>query len=130
MLPLSIDLRTRVISAIKEGMHINDAVKIFNVSRRAIYSWLNLLKETNNLEPKSDYQNGHSHKITDWDAFRIFAQKNAGKTVKEMVLEWEKLNNSTISKSTIERALKKINYTFKKKLSIIQNLTKKNAINF
>jgi len=37
---LSIDLRKRVIAAVDNGMHVDEAVKVFKVCRRVIYNWL------------------------------------------------------------------------------------------
>jgi transposase len=111
---LSIDLRKRVIAAVDGGMRITDAAKTFQVGRRLIYTWLDLRKRTNSLSPKSGYQKGHSHKITDWDEFRKFIEKNSHRTVKGMIVEWTKANNNTVSESAMERWLKKIGYTSKK----------------
>ena len=52
----SLDLRERVITAVDNNMHVDEAVKIFKVSRRVIYEWLELRKETGSLAPKSGYQ--------------------------------------------------------------------------
>ena len=71
---LSVDLRERVIAAVDGGMHIDEAVKVFSVCRRAIYNWLNLRATTGSLTPKSGYQKGHSHKIKDWEQFKAFAE--------------------------------------------------------
>lgn len=109
-----IDLRQRVVGAVDKGQHIDDVAETFSVSRRVIYEWLELRSKTNSLAPKTGYQNGHSHKITDWDAFKIFAMENRHHTVKEMAAVWEKENKDTISTSVIERALKKIGYSSKK----------------
>lgn len=111
---LSIDLRERVIAAIDGGMRPTDAAKTFKICRKAIYNWLELRKKTSSLAPKSGYQKGHSHKITDWEAFKIFVEANKYRTVKGIIVEWEKANNKTISESAMENALKKINYTSKK----------------
>lgn len=113
-MPYSVDLRKRVISAIDEGMRPSHAAKTFKVCRKAIYNWLDLREETNSLAPKTGYQKGHSHKITDWDDFKKFASQNKHLTVKRMTIEWEKINNKTISESAMEKALKKIGYTSKK----------------
>ena len=72
----SIDLRERVISAVDNNMRITEAVRVFKVSRRVIYEWLDLRKATGNLAPKTGYQKGHSHKITDWEQFKAFANEN------------------------------------------------------
>lgn len=111
---LSIDLRKRVIAAVDNGMRITDTAKSFQVSRKGIYRWLNLRKETNSLAPKSGYQKGHSHKITDWVKFEKFAKKHRHLIVRKMVIEWEKITHVHMSESVMKRALKKIGYTSKK----------------
>jgi len=126
---LSVDLRKRVIAAIDEGMHQVDAAKFFKVSRRAICDWINLRKKTDSLAPKFGYQKGHSHSITDWDQFKKFAEINKYCTINQMVAEWKKLTDLTISRSVIQRALKKIGYTFKKKPLVISKPKQQN-VNF
>jgi transposase len=118
MKPLSIDLRKRVIEATDSGMHIDQAVKVFKVCRRVIYNWLELRKKTNSLAPKSGYQNGHSHKITDWEQFKVFAEANRQRTIPQMVIEWQQLTGISASESVIGKALKKIGYTSKKNFQL------------
>lgn len=126
----SIDLRERVIAVIDDNMHINTAVTIFKVSRRVIYTWLSLRKKTGNLAPKANYQQGHSHKIKDWDKFRDFAEEFKQNNAAKMITEWKNRTGVDISKSVMYRALKKINYTCKKKLFITSKQAKKNEKNF
>lgn len=114
----SIDLRKRVVDAVDSGMSITEIAKIFKVCNKTIYLWLALRSTTNSLAPKTGYQKGHSHKVKDWDQFRIFVENNKHRTVKRMIVEWEKINNDTISESAMERALKKINYTAKKNFQL------------
>ena len=85
---LGIDLRKRVIAAVDDGMRITDVAKLFKVGRNAIYNWLKLRQEVNSLAPKSGYQNGHSHKITDWEKFKEFAKENQHFTSLKMAIEW------------------------------------------
>jgi len=115
----SIDLRERVIAAIDNGMQITEAAKVFKVCRSVIYDWQDLRKTTNSLAPKSGYQNGHSHKITDWDQFKLFAEKHKHCTSPQMRVEWKKLTSVDVSESVMLRALKKIGYTSKKKRLVI-----------
>ena len=125
----SIDLRERVMIAVDNGMEIDEAVKIFKLSRRTIYYWKTLRKTTNSLEPKSGYQKGHSHKITDLNQFKIFAKKHQHCTLIQMSIEWKKLTNINVSGSLIFKALKKIGYTSKKKRLIMSRQIKKNVNN-
>jgi transposase len=113
----SIDLRERVISAVDNHMRITEAVKIFKVSRRVIYEWLDLCKATGSLAPKTGYQKGHSHKITDWEKFKAFVNENRQSNSPQMIIAWEKLTGVKVSESVMLRGLKKINFTAKKKLS-------------
>ena len=122
----SIDLRERVIAAIDNGMQITEASKVFKVCRSVIYDWQDLFKKTNSFAPKSGYQKGHSHKITDWGQFKIFVEKYKRCASPQMRVEWKKLTNVDVSESVMLRALKKIGYTSKKKLLIMQKQIKKN----
>jgi transposase len=122
--PLSVDLRKRVVDAAKT-MKKTDIEKTFGVSRGAIYKWIELEEKTGSLEPKSGYQKGHSPKITDLGQFRSFVEEHKGMTTQKMADEWEELTGVKVSDSCIERNLKKIGYSCKKKLFIMQNQTKK-----
>jgi len=123
----SFDLRKRVIGSIDSGMHIDEAVKIFDVSRRVIYEWLELRKETGNLNPKTGYQKGHSHKITDLEKFKAFANSNKQCTAPQMVIKWEQLAGVKVSERVMQRMLKKIGFTYKKKLLITPKQMQKNV---
>ena len=116
---LSIDLRKRVIAAVDRGIRVTNVANTFKVSRKVIYNWLNLRKRTGNLEATVKYQKGHSHTITDWDQFKKFAEINKYCTIDELVIEWNKSNGTAVKNWTIQRALKKIGFTFKKKPSVI-----------
>ncbi len=129
-MPLSVDLRRRVLEVIDEGMTIKEAAASFKVCQRAVCNWLKLRKETGSLEPKIGYQKGHSHKIKDWDLFKEFIQKYQGLTSPYLIIEWEKLTQVKMSESVMLRALKKIGYSFKKKHLSTSNQMKKNEKNF
>ncbi len=123
----SLDLRKRVIAAVDENMHINEAVKTFRVSRRVIYEWLELREETGELKPKTGYQKGHSHKITDLEKFKAFANSNNQCTSPQMVIKWEQLTGVKVSESVMQRMLKKIGFTYKKKPLATPKQMQKNA---
>lgn len=118
MATYSLDLRKRVMDAISKGTRPTVVAKTFDISRTAVYDWKNLLKETNSLRPKSGFQKGHSHKITNWEEFKSFVEKHGNLTVKMMIAEWMKLKNQNISESTMERALRSIGFTSKKNLQL------------
>ena len=66
-------------------------------------------KETRDFQSRKPGSVGYNHKITDWDAFAEFAEEHSGKTQSEMAKLW-----GNISRQTIHRALKNIEFIRKK----------------
>ena len=110
--PYSYDLRKKVIEYLDSGRSVIEARKVFNISRKAIYEWKNLKKETGDIHAKSGYQNGHSHKVKDLQAFENFIKQNKDNTTKELAFKW-----GNISASTISNLIRKLNYSYKKNFS-------------
>ena len=119
--PYSLDLRTKVIEALDRGMKKTQASKIFNISRNTIDLWLKRREGTGSYQAKQQYQKGYGAKITDKEKFKEFAQKNGHLTQKEMAEAWEK----DISDRTISKVLKKINFSRKKRVTVIGKGMKK-----
>lgn len=126
----SLDLKKRVIATVDEGMRIDKVVKIFQVSRRVIYKWLELRRKTGSLSTKTGYQKGHSHKITDWEQFKKFTDSNRHCSAPQMIIKWKKLTNVGMSESVMLRVLKKIGFTSKKKFLIIPKPMQKSGTIF
>ncbi len=125
------DLRKRTIEAvINQNMKIKEAVKTFQIGRRTIHTWLKKYKESGVTAAKTGYQKGHSRKITDLDLFKTFVLENKECTAAEMAIRWGNQTKQTISKSTILRMLKKIEFSYKKKLLTIEKQMKKIEKNF
>lgn len=119
--PYSYDLRRKVIEAIDGGMGKTQASKIFRISRNTIDLWLHKRKETGDYRANDGYQRGYGAKITDLEKFKEFARKHGSQTQKEMAEAW----SEKISDLTIGKALKKIGFTRKKKLTAIGKEMKK-----
>ncbi len=117
----SYDLRTKVINAIDEGMTKTQASRLFKISRNTINFWLKKREETGNYKAKVGYQKGYNPKIKDLDKFKQFVQINGSKTQEEMAEIWP----TPVSARTIGKALKKIGYTRKKKLTDIEREMKR-----
>ncbi len=124
--PYSYDLRRKVIDAIElDGMKRCEASEYFRVSRNAINQWFQRKADTGDVKAKPQTNCGHSHKITNWDEFRAFAVTHGDKTQAEMAELWP----DEISERTIGRALKKIGFTRKKKLTATANGMSKSGLN-
>jgi transposase len=121
--PYSYDLRQKVIQAIElDGLKKSEASQLFNISRHTIDLWLKRKAETGDFQALPNQPLGNGHKITDWEKFREFAKVHGDKTQVEMAQLWEE----QISDRTISRALKKIGFTRKKRLTAIGNGTRLN----
>ena len=114
--PYSYDLRQKVIQAIDNGMRKSEASRVFALSRNTIDLWLKRRDTTGEFQAHTGYQKGSRHKITDWDSFREFALAHGELTQAEMADIWEK----KVSRHTISRGLKKINFTRKKRRMAIE----------
>lgn len=112
--PYSYDLRQKVIEAIElNGMKRCEASEYFNISRNTINLWLRRKAETGDFQARVREYRGKNNKITDPELFRVFAETHGDKTQVEMAQLWDE----QISDRTISRALKKIGFTRKKRLT-------------
>lgn len=119
--PYSYDLRTKVIQAVESGMRKTEVSRIFKISRNTIDLWLKRKEKIGNYQAIEKYQKGYNPKITDDNEFKEFAQKHGSKTQEEMAEAWK----DKISARTIGKALKKFNFTRKKRLMAIEKEMKK-----
>ena len=110
----SMDLRKRVMDALDSGMKKSVICKIFNICYQTIYNWIKRKEKTGDVQPITNFQNGHSHAIKDLEEFKRFISTHADLTQEEMA---RKLN---VSPATIGRYLNKIRVTRKKNLQRIR----------
>jgi transposase len=107
------DLREKVMVAIERGEKKSYVSRMFNISRDTIDRWLKRRAATGSVQAAQGYQGGHSHRISDWDEFRAFAQTHGDKTQAEMAQLWQ----GDISERTLCRALAHIGWSRKKRLT-------------
>ena len=102
---------------VAQGTKITTISQLFKISRDTIYQWKHRKVQTGDVKAKTGYQQGHSHKIKDWNGFKEFVSNHSGKTLLEMKEGFQ----STLSTATLARAIKKIGYTHKKRHGAIRN---------
>ena len=110
-IPLSHDLRTRIVAACKTDSK-TEVAKQFQVSRRTVHRYLEQITESGDVKAKSGYQTGHSHKLLDLEPLRKIIESNPTKT---LVAIGKELN---VSHSTVHRKLAKLGNTKKKNTPI------------
>jgi len=78
------DLREKVVAALDRGERKSQVSQMFNISRDTIDRWLKRREITGSVKAAQGYQQGHSHRVKDWQAFRAFAQTYGDRTQAEM----------------------------------------------
>jgi transposase len=115
--PYSYDFRQKVIEAIElNGLKKKEASELFNISRNTINLWFQRKAETGDIKALPNLGLSKNPKIKDWEKFQTFAKEHGELTQEEMSELW----SDKISPRTISRALKKIGFTRKKKLTAIK----------
>ena len=121
--PYSLDLRQKAIAAVESGQSKVVVSQLLGIARSTLTEWHNQYRSHGEVAPKHGYQQGHSHKITDWHAFRAFAEAHGEKTQAEMAQLWP----GEISEDTLGRALKRSGFTRKKRRMSTPNEIRNNA---
>lgn len=112
--PYSIDLREKAVKAVERGDKKSQVCRTLNISRNTLDLWIKKKKQTGSLAPITDYSHGPKPKIEDLEEFKKFAEENGHLTQKKMADKWPK----SVSRTRIGKALKKIGFTRKKKLTV------------
>jgi transposase len=105
------DLRERVIQQLRNGALQREVAEYFQLGISTVQRWWVIWLEEERLCGKTGYQKSHSAKITDDAKFKEFIRANPNKNQIELGLLWD----DPCSDSTIGKALKRINYTYKKR---------------
>jgi transposase len=117
--PYSYDLRIRVVAAVENGLSVKEASHLFQVHRDTITAWVVRKEVTGEVQAKTGYQRGHSHKIPDLTQFKAFVERQGDATVEELAAAW-----GGVGRMTIWRRLHKLGYTHKKRPSGMPSATK------
>lgn len=124
--PYSDDLREKAVSAVDRGEKKSHICRTLNISRNTLDLWLKAREERGTVAAKREYTRGPRPKIEDLEEFRTFANENGHLTREGMAQRWKE----RISAVTLGKALKRIGFTRKKKLTAIAKGTRKNGPDF
>jgi transposase len=122
--PYSVDLRERVLAEFDKGVLKRFQIAdLFKIDLKTIYNWVRARKTRGTIEPKTGYQKGHSHKITDTEKFKIFIKENPNLSLQELAKKW-----GGVCGSTIGDKLRAIGYTVKKNSGDIKSAVSKKEL--
>jgi transposase len=115
----SLDLRTKIIDAIKNGSLQRNVAKRFKVSLSTVKRYWKLYKENGDLKPKKPAKT-RPNKV-EWSEVLEFVKNNNDKTLCEIGEKFK------INPSSVFRILVSFNFTFKKNRFYTKKETKMNA---
>jgi transposase len=102
------DLRQRAIDCVKSGKSQKETARIFNISDQSIRKWIKLEKETGSVECIQKSK-GRNRKVNSAQ-LKAYVTENPDKTLHEIAEIFH------VSHVSIWKNLKKLKYSFKKKL--------------
>lgn len=112
----SLDLRTRVVDAIDNGMARTRAVRVFQVSLGSIKRWLRQRQTSGSLAPRP--RSGKPATITPVQEplLRLQLEQFPDATLDEHAERWNAEQGTTLSCWTLGRAIRRLGWSRKKRL--------------
>jgi transposase len=110
-----VELRKRAIAYYEQSGHKVETCRIFQLSRPTLDRWLAQQAEQGHLEPKTNYQTGYGHKVTDLDEFRQWVSEQSFERVVDLIDPFERHYGIEIKERNLLKWLHRAGYRFKKK---------------
>ncbi len=120
------DLRKKVIDLVQNGKQQKEVAMLLNIDKSTVYRWNKRYSETGSANYLLDYETGRKSRISplEYDKLQEFITTNNHLSIHDMAC---KLGN--ISRSALQRTIKKLGYTFKKSHGYIKKEMKKEEEN-
>jgi transposase len=113
----SVDLRERVVAAFdRAGMTDQEAAAIFKIGEATVRRWKRLQRVTGALEPKP-FGGGNPPRIASeqYPVVRAIVEEQPDLTDQEVAWEFHRRTGRSVSRSSMNRTLLKLNLTRKKR---------------
>jgi transposase len=110
----SLDLRTKILAAVDDGMPKMQAARVFGVGVSTIKRYAQQLRQTGSIAPRPIP--GRAATLSrDYDAL-LWAQLDAtpDATLAEHCAAWEQAQGMRVSQATMSRAIRRLGWTRKK----------------
>ena len=126
----SLDLRLKVLEAVDHGIPRKEVVRTFGVSMPTIERYLRRRKEGAGLAPGRSTGRTPSICATSEERRALWRQleENDEATLERHCELWERKWGVRVSVSTMSRAVRKLGWTFKKRVWVPQSATKRKEI--
>lgn len=111
----SVDLRTRIVRAVEQGMPKPEVAQVFGVSLRTLNRYLRQQRETGTLSLKPIPGRPRSIPVAQQAALTAQVQASPDATLEEHCRRWEQAQGQRVSVATMSRALRRLPWTRKKR---------------
>ena len=121
------DLRAKILAAVDAGMTKSQAARVFGVGRSTIKRYAAQRRETGSIDPRP--RPGRSATLSrDYDP-ALWAQLDAhpDAILEEHCQRWEESQGMRVSLSTMSRAIRRLNWTRKKRRWVPPSATTSSA---
>lgn len=111
----SVDLRTRLVRAVEQGIPKPEVAQVFGVSLRTINRYLRQHRETGTLTPKPIPGRPRAIPVAQQAALTAQVQARPDATLEEHCRTWEQAHGQRVSVATMARALRRLGWPRKKR---------------
>lgn len=111
----SVDLRERVFNALERGMKRSEALTTFALSEGSIKRWQKLRREGKSLVPRRAGRKQQTAQPSDDAVVRRLVEMTPDATLQEYADQWNELHDTSRSRWTIGRAIRRLKLTRKKR---------------
>jgi transposase len=124
------DLRVKVVNAVDQGIPRKELVRIFGVSLPTIERYIRQRRETGELAPKPSPGRTPTIGATIEQRRALWAQleSNSDATLERHCELWEQEHGARVSVSTMSRAIRKLGWSYKKRVWEPPNETKRREV--
>lgn len=111
----AVELRSRVVAAVDQGMTLEEAAEVFTVGVATVYRWTALRRETGSLAPRP-HGGGQPRALSpsDDEFVRETLKQKPDLTVAELAARLSIRGDRSVSRSAVTRSLKRLGFTLKK----------------
>ena len=126
----SLDLRLKVLDAIDRGIPRTEVVRTFGVSMPTIERYIGRRRRTGEVAPKPSPGRTPSILATVEERRALWKQleENEEATLERHCELWEEGGGTRVSVSTMSRAVRKLGWTFKKRVWVPPSATNKRGV--
>lgn len=122
----SLDLRQRIVAALKDGQKERQVADRFDVSVSSVQRYDRLERQQHSLQPKTAPGKKPTLSKEQEPEFRAMLAQSSDWTLAKMSLQWQRKAGFLLPKSTVHDLVQRLGYHYKKRASKPKNALPRN----